>query len=166
MTHLTLQQRIAVQSVLALCACFFGVAMISALLAGIYLVSTLPDLDSMASYHPKMPLRVFSADNQLLAEFGDERRIVTPLGEIPLLMQQALLSTEDQHFYEHDGIYLVGNFRALLHNLTNFKGGPKQGASTITQQVARNFFLTNEQTYQRKVIEALLTHVAPTRGWR
>ena len=157
MTHLTLQQRIAVQSVLALCACFFGVAMISALLAGIYLVSTLPDLDSMASYHPKMPLRVFSADNQLLAEFGDERRIVTPLGEIPLLMQQALLSTEDQHFYEHDGIYLVGNFRALLHNLTNFKGGPKQGASTITQQVARNFFLTNEQTYQRKVIEALLT---------
>ena len=157
MIHLKPTHRATVQLVLVLCAGLFVVALSSALLAAVYLYSTLPDLESMASYHPKMPLRVFSADNMVLAEFGDERRIVTPLSEIPVLMQQALLAIEDQHFYEHDGIYLIGNFRALLHNLTNFSGGPKQGASTITQQVARNFFLTNEQTYQRKLIEALLT---------
>ena len=121
------------------------------------LYPNLPDLDAMTSYHPKMPLRVFSADEVLLAEFGDERRDLTPLKDIPLIMKQALLAVEDQHFYEHNGIYIIGNFRALLHNLTNLNGGPKQGASTITQQVARNFFLTNEQTYKRKLIEALLT---------
>lgn len=157
MMQLNDRHRSTLQLVLALCTGLFVVAMSSALLGAGYLYSTLPDLESMASYHPKIPLRVFSADGFLLAEFGDERRIVTPLGEIPLLMQQALLAIEDQHFYTHDGIYLVGNFRALLHNLTNFRGGPRQGASTITQQVARNFFLTNEQTYQRKLIEALLT---------
>ena len=123
----------------------------------IVLYRDLPELGPMTSYHPKMPLRVFSADEVLLAEFGDERRDVTPLKDIPLIMKQALLAVEDQHFYQHNGIYLTGNLRALLHNLTNFQGGPKQGASTITQQVARNFFLGNEQTYKRKLIEALLT---------
>lgn len=157
MIQLNHAQRSTVQLALAFGAGLFVVGMSSVLLIMVYLFTTLPDLASMSSYHPKMPLRVFSADHVLLAEFGDERRIVTPLRDIPLLMQQALLAIEDQHFYEHDGIYLVGNFRALLHNLTNFGHGPKQGASTITQQVARNFFLTNEQTYQRKIIEALLT---------
>ena len=144
-------------SILAL---LVGVAAITALLLGfvaIIVYPNLPDLDTITSYHPKMPLRVFSADNVLLAEFGEERRHVVPINQIPDIMKQALLSVEDQHFYEHNGIYILGNFRALLHNLTNFSGGPKQGASTITQQVARNFFLTNEQTYKRKLIEALLT---------
>ena len=76
----------------------------------------LPELDSITSYRPKMPLRVFSADDVLLAEFGDERRNVTPIKDIPLIMKQALLAVEDQHFYEHNGIYITGNFRALLHN--------------------------------------------------
>jgi len=144
-------------SILAL---LVGVAAITTLLLGfvaIIVYPNLPDLDTITSYHPKMPLRVFSADNVLLAEFGEERRHVVPINQIPDIMKQALLSVEDQHFYEHNGIYILGNFRALLHNLTNFSGGPKQGASTITQQVARNFFLTNEQTYKRKLIEALLT---------
>ena len=136
----------------------------AALLASVLIITIavlypgLPDLDSITSYRPKMPLRIFSADNVLLAEFGDERRNVMPLNEIPAIMKHALLAVEDQHFYEHNGFYLTGNFRALFHNLTNFNGGPKQGASTITQQVARNFFLSNEQTYKRKIIEALLTY--------
>ena len=133
-----------------------GMVVVAMVIALLY--PGLPDLDSITSYRPKIPLRVFSADNELLAEFGEERRKLTPLNEIPNLMKQALLAVEDQHFYEHNGFYLTGNFRALLHNLTNFSGGPKQGASTITQQVARNFFLSNEQTYKRKLIEALLTY--------
>ena len=145
----------------ALIGLFAGMALLAAICCVItiaLLYRKLPDLNSMTSYRPKIPLRVFSADNVLLAEFGDERRNVTPFTEIPTVMKQALLAVEDQHFYEHNGFYIFGNFRALLHNLTNFGGGPKQGASTITQQVARNFFLTNEQTYQRKLIEALLTY--------
>jgi len=143
---------------IGLLAAFFIVGMISLLITVAVLYPKLPDLDSMTSYRPKMPLRVFSADDVLLAEFGDERRNVTPIKDIPLIMKQALMAVEDQHFYEHHGFYIIGNVRALLHNLTNFSGGPKQGASTITQQVARNFFLTNEQTYKRKLIEALLTY--------
>ena len=142
---------------LGLSACLFLMALLTLITTVAILYPKLPALDSMTSYHPKMPLRVFSADGALLAEFGDERRNVTPINDIPLLMKQALLAVEDQHFYEHNGIYLTGNLRALLHNLSNFSGGPRQGASTITQQVARNFFLTNEQTYRRKLIEALLT---------
>ena len=137
---------------------FILLGLISLTVAVAVIYPGLPDLDSITSYRPKIPLRVFSADNVLLGEFGDERRNVTPLKDIPDLMKHALLAVEDQHFYEHNGIYLIGNFRALLHNLTNFSGGPKQGASTITQQVARNFFLSNEQTYKRKLIEALLTY--------
>ena len=137
---------------------FILLGLISLTVAVAVIYPGLPDLDSITSYRPKIPLRVFSTDNVLLGEFGDERRNVTPLKDIPDLMKHALLAVEDQHFYEHNGIYLIGNFRALLHNLTNFSGGPKQGASTITQQVARNFFLSNEQTYKRKLIEALLTY--------
>jgi len=142
---------------LGLSACLLLMALVTLITTVAILYPKLPALDSMTSYHPKMPLRVFTADGALLAEFGDERRDVTPINDIPLLMKQALLAVEDQHFYEHNGIYLTGNLRALLHNLTNFSGGPRQGASTITQQVARNFYLTNEQTYKRKLIEALLT---------
>ena len=155
-THFKSRNRLLIATV----ATLSGLAVIGVLLLSfiaIIIYPNLPDLDSITSYHPKMPLRVFSADNVLLAEFGEERRDVIPINDIPDLMKHALLSVEDQHFYEHNGIYVIGNFRALLHNLTNFSGGPKQGASTITQQVARNFFLTNEQTYKRKLIEALLT---------
>ena len=146
-----------VMGIVSLVVVFFALLTMSVAITAAILYAHLPDLGPMTSYRPKIPLRVFSADNVLLAEFGDERRNVTAIKDIPIIMKQALLAVEDQHFYEHNGIYLVGNFRALLHNLTHFSGGPKQGASTITQQVARNFFLTNEQTYKRKLIEALLT---------
>ncbi|MCU6432201.1 penicillin-binding protein 1A [Undibacterium sp. Jales W-56] len=113
----------------------------------------LPELDSITSYRPKMPLRVFSADNMLIAEFGEERRNVVHFKEIPEIMKKAVLAIEDDRFYEHGGVDYLGITRAALHNLT---GGAKQGASTITQQVARNFFLSSEQTFKRKIYEILL----------
>ncbi|TDK65931.1 penicillin-binding protein 1A [Sapientia aquatica] len=113
----------------------------------------LPDLDSITSYRPKIPLRVFSADNVLLGEFGEERRSVMQLKDIPEIMKKTLLATEDDRFYEHGGVDYLGITRATLHNLM---GGSKQGASTITQQVARNFFLSSEKTFKRKIYEVLM----------
>ncbi|WP_425450882.1 penicillin-binding protein 1A [Undibacterium pigrum] len=113
----------------------------------------LPELDSITSYRPKMPLRVFSADNMLIGEFGEERRNVVRFKDIPEIMKKAVLAIEDDRFYEHGGVDYLGITRATLHNLT---GGAKQGASTITQQVARNFFLSSEQTFKRKIYEILL----------
>jgi penicillin-binding protein 1A len=113
----------------------------------------LPDLDSITSYKPKIPLRIFSADNVLLGEFGEERRSVMRLKDMPPVMKKALLSIEDDRFYEHGGVDYLGITRAAVHNLT---GGSKQGASTITQQVARNFFLSSEQTFKRKIYEVLM----------
>src|SRR3954463_1921216 len=113
----------------------------------------LPELDTLTDYRPKMPLRIFSADNVLIGEFGEERRNVVRFKEIPDVMKKAVLAIEDDRFYEHGGVDYMGIARAALHNLT---GGAKQGASTITQQVARNFFLSSEQTLKRKLYEVLL----------
>jgi len=113
----------------------------------------LPDLDSITSYKPKVPLRVFSADNVLLGEFGEERRSVMRLKDMPEIMKKALLSIEDDRFYEHGGVDYLGITRAAIHNLMS---GSRQGASTITQQVARNFFLSSEQTFKRKIYEVLM----------
>ncbi|HEY5799104.1 MAG TPA: penicillin-binding protein 1A [Burkholderiaceae bacterium] len=114
---------------------------------------TLPDLDTLTDYRPKMPLRVFSADNVLIGEFGEERRNMTRIKDIPAVMKNAVLTAEDDRFYEHGGIDYLGIMRAAVNNAT---GGARQGASTITQQVARNFFLSSEQTIKRKAYEALL----------
>jgi penicillin-binding protein 1A len=114
---------------------------------------SLPDLDSLTDYRPKMPLRVFSADNVLIGEFGEERRNMVRIKDIPDVMIKAVLTAEDDRFYEHGGVDYVGIARAAINNAT---GGAKQGASTITQQVARNFFLSSEQTLKRKAYEVLL----------
>jgi len=113
----------------------------------------LPALDTLTDYRPKMPLRIFTADNVLIGEFGEERRTLVHFKEIPDVMKKAVLSIEDDRFYEHGGVDYWGILRAALHNAT---GGARQGASTITQQVARNFFLSSEQTLKRKAYEALL----------
>jgi penicillin-binding protein 1A len=113
----------------------------------------LPSLDTLTDYRPKMPLRIFTADNVLIGEFGEERRTVVHFKDIPAVMKKAVLSIEDDRFYEHGGVDYWGILRAALHNAT---GGARQGASTITQQVARNFFLSSEQTLKRKAYEALL----------
>ena len=113
----------------------------------------LPALDTITDYRPKMPLRIFTADNVLIGEFGEERRTLVHFKDIPDVMKKAVLSIEDDRFYQHSGIDYWGILRAAFKNAT---GGARQGASTITQQVARNFFLSSEQTFKRKAYEAML----------
>ena len=115
----------------------------------------LPDISSLASdYRPKQPLRIYSADKVLLAEYGDERRTLVPIAEVPKVLKDAVLAIEDARFFEHGGIDYVGVARAALANLS---GSRRQGASTITMQVARNVYLSSEKTFTRKIYEALLT---------
>ncbi|MBE0615038.1 MAG: penicillin-binding protein 1A [Burkholderiales bacterium] len=114
----------------------------------------LPTLESLTDYRPKIPLRVYSAEGLLIGEFGEERRAVVAIGEVPEVMKQAILAAEDERFYQHTGVDYQGVIRAAYSNLTS--GGRRQGASTITMQVARNFFLSKEKTLTRKLYEALL----------
>ncbi len=114
----------------------------------------LPPLDALIDYKPKMPLRVFTADGQLIGEFGEERRSVVRIADVPDVMKQAVLAAEDSRFFDHSGVDLVGVLRAALSNVT--AGGKEQGASTITMQLARNFFLSSEKSYTRKIYEILL----------
>lgn len=115
---------------------------------------TLPSLDSLTDYHPKIPLRVYSQEGALLGEFGEERRALVTINEVPDLMKKAILAAEDDRFYQHGGVDYAGVLRAAVSNFTS--GGAKQGASTITMQVARNFFLSKEKTITRKFNEVLL----------
>ena len=114
----------------------------------------LPKISALVDYNPKTPLRIYTADKVLIGEFGEERRKVIPLNEIPMSMRNAVLAIEDDRFYSHGGVDYVGILRATL---TNLKGNLSQGASTITMQVARNFFLSNEKTFSRKIYEVLLS---------
>jgi penicillin-binding protein 1A len=114
----------------------------------------LPEIRSLTDYRPKLPMRVLSADGVLLGEFGEERRNFTPIAEIPKVMQQAVLAIEDARFYEHSGVDYKGVLRAGLAHLSDARS---QGASTITMQVARNFYLSTEKTFTRKIYEVLLS---------
>jgi len=114
---------------------------------------TLPSLDRVTDYRPRQPLQVVTRDGVEIAQFGAERRIYLPIEKIPKRMQEAVVAIEDARFYEHGGIDWRGVARAVVANLT---GGRFQGASTITQQVARNFFLSQRRTFERKLKEALL----------
>jgi penicillin-binding protein 1A len=115
---------------------------------------TLPSLDALTDYRPKIPLRVYSAEGALIGEFGEERRALVKINEVPVLMKEAILAAEDDRFYEHGGVDYMGVLRAAYSNFIS--GGAKQGASTITMQVARNFFLSKEKTLTRKFNEVLL----------
>jgi len=115
---------------------------------------TLPSLDMLVDYRPKMPLRIYSAEGMLLGEFGEERRALVKISEVPEVMKNAILAAEDDRFYQHGGVDYMGVLRAAISNFTS--GGAKQGASTITMQVARNFFLSKEKTMTRKFNEVLL----------
>lgn len=114
----------------------------------------LPAVDALRDYRPKIPLRVYTADGVLIGEFGEERRHFVRIQEVPETMKQAILAAEDERFYQHHGIDLWGVARAAYANFVG--GGKRQGASTITMQVARNFFLSSEKTLTRKLYEALL----------
>src|SRR5829696_5744350 len=112
----------------------------------------LPNHAQLEKYEPPVMTRVHATDGSLLAEYARERRLYLPIQAVPKLVVGAFLSAEDKNFYHHVGVDPEGVVRALL---TNFRSGKKQGASTITQQVAKNFFLTPEQTVERKIREAL-----------
>ena len=114
----------------------------------------LPSISSLTDYRPKLPLKVFSADGVLLGEFGEERRSFVPIGQIPKVMKDAVLAIEDSRFYDHGGVDYIGMLRA---GLAQFNDARSQGASTITMQVARNFYLSTEKTFTRKIYEVLLT---------
>ena len=134
-----------------------GAALVIAALAGIFVILAypqLPSLDAMTDYRPKIPLRIYSSEGTLIGEFGEERRTLVRIGAVPDDMKHAILAAEDERFYQHPGIDTLGIIRAAYSNFVG--GGRKQGASTITMQVARNFFLSSEKTLSRKLYEILL----------
>jgi penicillin-binding protein 1A len=143
-----------VKALLIICMVF---AVVFTLLLGYaFLIAkpNLPKISALVDYNPKTPLRIYTADKVLIGEFGEERRKVIPLNDIPITMRNAVLAIEDDRFYSHGGVDYIGILRATL---TNLRGNLSQGASTITMQVARNFFLSNEKTFSRKIYEVLLS---------
>jgi len=141
--------------ILILAAVVFGLV-VSALLAlaATLIYPELPSLESLTDYRPKVPLRVYSEDGYLIGEFGEERRAFVKIENVPQSLKQAILAAEDERFYQHGGVDTLGILRAAIANVSS--GSFKEGASTITMQVARNFFLSSEKTATRKLSEALL----------
>lgn len=140
---------------------FFGIATTLGLLVAAavavyvgHLTKDLPDYEVLAKYEPPVTTRIHADDGSLMAEYARERRLYLPIQAIPDRVKAAFLSAEDKNFYSHPGIDITGLGRAALRYIT---GGPTQGGSTITQQVAKNFLLTNEQTIDRKIKEAILS---------
>ena len=123
-------------------------------LSAVLAADRLPPLDVLTDYRPKVPLRVWTADGVLIGEFGEERRSVVRIEDVPEVMKHAILAAEDDRFFEHSGVDLAGILRAAFANVA--AGGKAQGGSTITMQLARNFFLSNERSYTRKIYEILL----------
>jgi penicillin-binding protein 1A len=141
-----------------LASVLFGLALVGALLGAFVfalLYPTLPSLEALTDYQPKIPLRILSVEGDLLGEFGEERRAIVKIQDVPLVMRQAILAAEDERFYQHGGVDFVSVARAAFTNVTS---GTQQGAGTITMQVARNFFLTRERTLTRKLREVLLAY--------
>ena len=133
---------------------FIAAAFLVALIAAIVVVSQqLPELDEITHYQPRQPLEIVTREGIELAQFGPERRRFMPVGEFPDVLKNALIATEDADFRNHSGVSVKGIVRAAVSNMFHHR---RQGASTITQQVARNFFLSRKQTLSRKFAEALL----------
>ena len=150
-------QRIVLRATLWAVGLAAAGALTIAFLVGLALATAypnLPDVSDLTDYRPKLPLRVFSSDGALLGEFGEEHRNLTRLKDIPKHMQDAVLAIEDARFFSHGGVDYIGVLRAGLANLGKLKS---QGASTITMQVAKNVYLSNEKTFTRKIYELLLT---------
>src|ERR1700741_2922871 len=114
----------------------------------------LPELWALTAHQPRIPPSIYTAEGTLIGEFGEELRAVVSIAEVPPLLKNAIIAAEDERFYQHPGIDYIGVLRAAYANLV--AGGRRQGASTITMQVARNFFLSSEKTLTRKLYEALL----------
>ncbi len=130
-----------------------GALFVAALFMGA--ARNLPPIEALKNYKPKLPLRVYTADNYFIGEFGEEKREFAEIEKIPKIMQHAVIAIEDERFYRHKGVDLTGIARAAVSNLS---GHHAQGASTITMQLARNFFLSRERTFNRKIYEILLAY--------
>jgi len=140
-------------------ALVIGLAAVGALVGVFVLLLAypkVPSIEALTDYQPKVPLRIYTSDGALIGEFGEERRAIVRIDEVPLAMRQAILAAEDERFYQHQGIDFVGVVRAAYSNLA--AGSKRQGASTITMQLARTFFLSSEKTLTRKLYEALLAY--------
>jgi penicillin-binding protein 1A len=131
-------------------------ALVAATVAGgyFYLNPKLPSIEGLSNVQLQVPLRIYSSDGALMGEFGEKRRTPKTLEEIPERMQQAFLSAEDDRFFEHPGVDYQGILRAVINLVLTGERG--QGGSTITMQLARNFYLSSEKTYLRKLNEILL----------
>ena len=132
----------------------FGVGLLA--IAVLVTYPKLPSLETVTNYQPRMPLTIYSSDGKLIGMYGEERRAFTKIDEFPPVLINAVIAAEDKRFYQHWGVDVTGVARALIGNFR--AGGVQSGASTITQQVARNFYLTNERSYRRKFNEALLAY--------
>src|SRR5262245_23910203 len=134
-----------------------GLVVAGLLAAGLVVVLAypqLPSLEALTAYQPKIPLRIYTAEGTLIGEFGEERRAFVAIADVPQQLKNAIIASEDERFYEHPGIDYIGVLRAAYANIA--AGRSRQGASTITMQVARNFFLSSEKTLTRKLYEAML----------
>ena len=138
--------------ILAVCCILLGAGSIYGLYK--FIEPQLPDVATLRDVRLQIPMQVYSADGELIAQYGEKRRIPVTLSQIPPQMVKAFIATEDSRFYEHHGVDPVGIFRAA--SIALFSGHASQGASTITQQLARNFFLSPEKTLTRKIKEAFL----------
>ena len=144
---------------------FFGLASVLflgvAVIAAVYLVGVsrdLPDYEVLSAYEPPVATRVHAGNGALMAEYARERRLFLPIQAVPDRVKAAFLSAEDKNFYNHPGIDVAGLARAVVNNFQNLASGRRpEGASTITQQVAKNFLLSNDQTIDRKIKEAILS---------
>ncbi|ALR78422.1 peptidoglycan glycosyltransferase/peptidoglycan DD-transpeptidase MrcA [[Enterobacter] lignolyticus] len=138
--------------ILAVCCILLGAGSIYGLYK--YIEPQLPDVATLRDVRLQIPMQVYSAEGELIAQYGEKRRIPVTLNQIPPTLVKAFIATEDSRFYEHHGVDPVGIFRAA--SVALFSGHASQGASTITQQLARNFFLSPEKTLMRKIKEAFL----------
>src|SRR5262245_51192080 len=134
---------------LALLAGLVAVGILAIALVIALAYPNLPTLEALTEYQPKCPLRIYTADGVMIGEFGEERRAVVSIAEVPAELKNAIIAIEDERFYQHPGIDYVGVMRAAWTNL--IAGGRRQGASTITMQVARHFFLSLEQPHTRQL---------------
>ncbi len=126
----------------------------SLLISVVYIESTLPDVQTLKDVQLQVPLRIYSADKKLISEFGQKRRTPIKIEDVPPLLINAVIATEDRRFYQHPGVDMRGILRAIVNLVST--GQKEQGGSTITMQVARNFFLTRQKTFARKFNEILL----------
>ncbi len=142
--------------ILAAIAAFFLILIVGAVVYGLaVIVPNVPSIDKVTDYNPKIPLRIYTADHVLIGEFGEEHRDFVPISKVPPLMKKAILAIEDKRFYDHGGIDWI---RAVGAAKSNLRGGMRQGGSTITMQVARNFFLSRDKLYARKLNEVALAY--------